>query len=195
MTFSKEDSILMLRAVENIRLLIEDYRSLMKEHPHHDKLLPQLAFQIVNTRSADVQDFPQYVKDFVKEFPGKGLLKRKFLDSWAGQHLAGYDIFAQPVPEVRTPCAEPFNRVAVLVNGDVVPCCRDARGKYIYGNLTNERLDQIWNSERVVKLRQLMIDSLHDQLPEPCRTCREWHIPMDRHIATVDGSDEGVSNA
>lgn len=39
------------------------------------------------------------------------------------------------------------NQVAILVNGDVVPCCLDQNGDIKLGNIFNENFDEIINSE------------------------------------------------
>lgn len=39
------------------------------------------------------------------------------------------------------------NQVAILVNGDVVPCCLDQNGDIKLGNIFNEKFDEIINSE------------------------------------------------
>lgn len=43
-------------------------------------------------------------------------------------------------------------QIAVLVNGDVVPCCLDNNGKMVLGNLFNCDLETIVNGERAVNI-------------------------------------------
>lgn len=186
----KELPTVMDRAFLNIENLIKDYRYLALK----GRELPTLAFQIV-TNPKHQQDFPDFVKLLARDFPKKALLKRKFLDTWAGQMQALYDYTDVHPPEKRTPCHEPFNRVALLQNGDVVPCCRDANGLTVYGNIMSHSMYEIWVGPVVEKVRQLMLHDQYDNLPEPCRSCREWHIPMNRHEATQAGGDDGVTNA
>ena len=42
-------------------------------------------------------------------------------------------------------CPWIYYSLAILVNGDVVPCCRDPRGTEIMGNMLKQSLDDIWN--------------------------------------------------
>lgn len=44
-------------------------------------------------------------------------------------------------------CPWIYYSMAIYVNGDVVPCCRDTRGEHIMGNLLRQGLDEIWNGE------------------------------------------------
>lgn len=101
----------------------------------------------------------------------------KFLDSWAGT-LFERDVPRPPVE--RHPCAEPFARVAVLTNGDVVPCCRDWAGAYVYGNLAEQSLEQVWAGDRAVAMRREHVEGKYKT--EPCLSCKEWHIPMNRDV-------------
>ena len=117
--------------------------------------------------------------DFLKLWEGYDA-RVKFMDSWAG--TMNLDKIEKP-PEVRTPCAEPWNRVAVLVNGDVVPCCRDWEPKYVYGNLNEMNLYHIWRSARARALRYDMQYGVYSI--EPCASCNEWNIEMDRNVVEV----------
>lgn len=40
------------------------------------------------------------------------------------------------------------NQIAILVNGDVVPCCLDTNGDIVLGNILRENLEDILNSKR-----------------------------------------------
>lgn len=104
----------------------------------------------------------------------------KFMDSWAG--TMNLDKIESP-PIERYPCAEPWNRVAILVNGDVVPCCRDWEPKYVYGNILEQSLHDIWHGEKAQRLRDDIISGTYSI--EPCASCREWWIPMDREVTEV----------
>jgi len=113
--------------------------------------------------------------------PGVDTISYKFLDSWAGTLFQ--DTIKQPEIE-RHACAEPFERVAILVNGDVVACCRDWAGLYIYGNLKEQSLYEIWHGEKVNALRQEHLSG--DYVSEPCLSCKEWHIPMNRDVSFIE---------
>ncbi len=109
---------------------------------------------------------------------GASEVKVKFLDSWAGTLFN--DLISQP-DAMRVPCEEPWKRVSVLYNGDVIPCCRDWDGKYVYGNLYESSLLEIWNGEKVISLRNEMLKN--NNISEPCKSCKEWLIPMNRMIS------------
>jgi radical SAM protein with 4Fe4S-binding SPASM domain len=60
-------------------------------------------------------------------------------------------------------------------NGDVVPCCRDAQGEYIMGNIFEQDFYEIWNGEKFRKFRKL-VNSDQGNL-ELCRLCSGYGIP------------------
>lgn len=50
-------------------------------------------------------------------------------------------------------CPWIYYSLAIHVNGNVVPCCRDPRGDEVMGNIFEQSLDEIWNGERFRDLR------------------------------------------
>jgi radical SAM protein with 4Fe4S-binding SPASM domain len=61
------------------------------------------------------------------------------------------------VPE--NDCPWIYYSLAIQVNGDVVPCCRDATGDFVMGNLLRQDLDQIWNGEKFQNFRAKLLHS------------------------------------
>ena len=45
-------------------------------------------------------------------------------------------------------CPWIYYSLAIHVNGDVVPCCRDPKGQEVMGNIYRQSLDEIWNGPR-----------------------------------------------
>ena len=80
----------------------------------------------------------------------------------------------------RLPCRYLWESLVVLVDGSVVPCCKDFDGKETLGNVfADDRLSEIWNGTRMVELRRAHVTGNYDQLPL-CASCTEWpgHAPM-----------------
>ena len=64
--------------------------------------------------------------------------------------------------------------MAVHVNGDVVPCCRDPRGDEVMGNLLEQDLEEIWNGSLYRSLRERI---QRDQgAVEICRLCSSYPV-------------------
>lgn len=67
-------------------------------------------------------------------------------------------------------CRAPWRSVVVLVNGDVVPCCHDANGALVLGNLRRQTLREIWGAEPIRGLRARLSTATTTQ-DEPCFGC------------------------
>ena len=73
------------------------------------------------------------------------------------------------------PCIEPWRRLIVLVDGRVMlcPACLNYHTDEVFqvGNLINETLENIWNSELMKKIRRWHLTGELNKM-WPCRACR-----------------------
>jgi radical SAM protein with 4Fe4S-binding SPASM domain len=51
-------------------------------------------------------------------------------------------------------CPWIYYSLAIHVNGNVVPCCRDPRGEEVMGNILEQDLEEIWNGPKFRALRE-----------------------------------------
>jgi radical SAM protein with 4Fe4S-binding SPASM domain len=72
-----------------------------------------------------------------------------------------------------TLCHHPWVNFTVDFAGRVVGCCRDLRSEYVLGNLLEEPAAQIWNGDRMRRLR----GSLIRRRPEEVNICRVCDVP------------------
>jgi radical SAM protein with 4Fe4S-binding SPASM domain len=73
-------------------------------------------------------------------------------------------------------CEWIYFTTTILVNGDVVPCCRDPYGKYIFGNVFNKKFYAIWNNEKYKKVREIVAKNSNNC--ELCRLCEGYIAPI-----------------
>ena len=73
---------------------------------------------------------------------------------------------------VRGPCFDPWHNLIILSDLSVVPCCADFGAELAIGNIRNKRIQDIWNSTKMVKLRRSHIDQF--PLPSLCLGCNEY---------------------
>lgn len=66
-------------------------------------------------------------------------------------------------------CISPWIHLHTWPNGQVYPCCMTPM-EYPIGNLKNNNLKELWNSEKVKNLR---LQFLEDQRPKSCHRCYE----------------------
>ena len=71
------------------------------------------------------------------------------------------------------PCKIIYNQFGILWNGDIVPCCQDPDGRQILGNVKNNTIDEIWNSNTYTDFRDRVGNALNKPECEPdiCNTC------------------------
>ena len=88
------------------------------------------------------------------------------------------------VPKIRPDnyCGWLYSTATIMVNGDVVPCCRDPKGKYVIGNVFNDNFPGIWNNEKYQLLRKKV--STNSNSIELCKLCSGEEVPniIDRKI-------------
>lgn len=70
----------------------------------------------------------------------------------------------------RIACPMPFTTLAVRSNGDVSPCCIDWIGGTNLGNINEERIQDIWNGEKLYQFRKMQLENRRKE-NSSCRNC------------------------
>ena len=73
--------------------------------------------------------------------------------------------------EKRPPCAGLWTTPMVQVNGDVTTCCLDEHLVNKIGNLTEQSLDDIWNSAQMNQWRLAQIEGRFEDSGPLCTRC------------------------
>lgn len=79
------------------------------------------------------------------------------------------------------PCTFLWWEVAILWNGDVVPCCVDWDGKYVLGNIKDAPLREIWNNPKARALRKQHIKGNFKAVP----LCVNCSLGADSEVAGI----------
>ncbi len=66
-------------------------------------------------------------------------------------------------------CSRIWNGTVVTVSGDVTPCCFDKDAGIVMGNLTNDRLHDIWQNNQYMRFRQNILNNR--KMYKICRNC------------------------
>ena len=76
--------------------------------------------------------------------------------TWAGnlplERWGRYDITLNQFPMMKK-CTEPMKCAPIDIYGNVSLCCADYAKSYVYGSLKEKSLEDIWNGERIQKVR------------------------------------------
>lgn len=67
-------------------------------------------------------------------------------------------------------CFHIFRQLNIYSDGKVVPCCEDVLGEYTLGNVKDESLKSLWNSEKMELLRKKIFQGKSQEI-DICRTC------------------------
>ncbi|HPC94881.1 MAG TPA: glycosyltransferase [Sedimentisphaerales bacterium] len=78
-------------------------------------------------------------------------------------------VASQQLTEGHRQCTRPWQRVRLLIHGEVIPCCH--LHDLPMGNALTESFEAVWNGEKFRRLRQAIRDS-RDEMPERCKHCR-----------------------
>lgn len=73
-------------------------------------------------------------------------------------------------------CPWIYYSLAIQVNGDVVPCCRDANGHFVMGNLFEQELGEIWNGKDYQAFRRQVLTNQKGL--GLCRLCSGYGISL-----------------
>lgn len=157
--------------VEHIRLGLDYDRLVQNVHAFHrlraerGQVKPFIRVQMVRTRTNwdQVDRFIEQWKPWVDD-----IRINDVTDRGQGPELSVND--QRPIG--RRKCPQPWQRMVVSSDGQVVPCCLDWNKEWVIGDATREPLTAIWRGERMEAMRQVQRDGRLDEV-KPCRGCAE----------------------
>lgn len=71
-------------------------------------------------------------------------------------------------------CVLPFKQMIIRPDGKISLCCNDATGKYILGDLSKDKLLDIWYGPRVQKVRKYLYEGRENW--RNCRKCDNFSV-------------------
>lgn len=84
----------------------------------------------------------------------------------------------------KKPCIRLWRGMAIYCDGKVVPCCMDYTGRYIIGDVNENSVAEIWNSEPMVHLRELHLNGEYEK-SELCKNCEGYSSGMLKTFGSV----------
>lgn len=88
-------------------------------------------------------------------------------------------ILRPAVRKTNNSCSWIWNSAVVMVDGSVVPCCRDPRGTYIFGNAFESSLASVWNGSKAVEFREMILSN--QSSVSLCELCAGYGYPQLLH--------------
>lgn len=75
-------------------------------------------------------------------------------------------------------CNSPWQEVVIRANGDVLPCCSLYGSEVVLGNLKENSIYEIWNSDKMKKLREELAEGTYSH--KACQTCiKTFYVSKD----------------
>jgi radical SAM protein with 4Fe4S-binding SPASM domain len=66
-------------------------------------------------------------------------------------------------------CLDPFRRISIMANGDVIPCCSFHGKNLVLGNVKNRSIKELWKSSEIRDVRKNLIENKE----HVCKLCQE----------------------
>lgn len=90
-------------------------------------------------------------------------------------------------------CTQPFNRIEIYENGDVYNCCPPFVNNYVIGNIFKSSFDEIWNGEKVKKLREKILNGDFSLCSDICNRKNQEEYCEKQYSQTVNDYPEEIS--
>jgi radical SAM protein with 4Fe4S-binding SPASM domain len=95
----------------------------------------------------------------------RGIVDHARLGGRISASFAEYKLEPKTItPRTRT-CANIWERMTVFWNGDVTLCCEDIDGDWILGNLNEQSITEIWNSEKLLAIKKIHKEKRFSEFP------------------------------
>lgn len=151
-----------------------DFYQVVRNIKKFIELKNKLGYKHVQTRVSMVmmENTRQELEDY-KKFG----LEELGVDAVGYGELSEYPLRGDKYPKYFNPdfvCAQLFQRMFIMWNGVVTPCCVDNDREMVMGNARKEKLKDIWRNEKYKKLRNTHIKGRYYEIP----LCRKCYVPV-----------------
>lgn len=175
------------RANGNLKTTLENITAVRKEREAKKALYPRIVFGFIVMKHnehqvTDVESFARKVgADKVNIIaPCVRTVEQAKQLVPSNEQYVYYDMDALRKNNILKPkgtfyCPWVFNSLVIMANGDIVPCCRDAQGRYVFGNIFRDSLSTIWKSQQFIEFRKKI--ALEEHYQTLCTLCSGYGIP------------------
>lgn len=124
----------------------------------------------------EIDQSEKEIKDYYKYWENKvDSIQRINMRNWAGQIKGKSEKSFHFKSKERTPCANLWEKLTIDWDGDAVLCCDDWNHSIILGNLKKQSLKDIWNGEKLKRIREIHKGGEFDKIPL-CKNCNKKSI-------------------
>lgn len=159
------------KLVENILNFLEVRKEMGAKLP-----LVRLSFLAHANNIDEIEPFIEFWKDKIDFFAFQRLSDAFMYDEEKSESFREEFKMGEVEKDEFFDCSQPFVRVMIRNNGDVLPCCVFYGMKLPIGNIYENSLYDIYNGDAMKKIKQTVNDP--DKQSEACRVCRSC-TPID----------------
>lgn len=177
-----EDLYFSYKGVDGFRNVVSNLKYLLeiKKQKYQKKPLVDLQFIMINDNAVQIDKIRQMAKNM-----GVDILSLKTPNLYLGnsdnypnlaleKHFLSQDFNRYRFNGSKIlPCPWAWESLIIYSNGDIGPCCYDAQGDYIFGNIFSEDIGDIWNNKRYREFRRDTVCKANNN--QLCALCVERH--------------------
>jgi len=133
-----------VRVGANFETVLQNIKDLQRIKKELNSETPKLRIQMVDTpkNHDQIEDYIKFWGEFADDIAVEKMNDWTFKESQDEiMECKGFD------------CPMNYQRMIVWWDGRVVMCCGNLYGKLIYGNLTSDTIEEVWNNNRIWKTR------------------------------------------
>jgi len=168
----KESTYKKIRVGSNFRRVMNNIHGFLVIKKKLRKRLPLTRVSFVDNKinHSELDEFISYWKDYVDFFSIQNF-SNPFVDTPYYSKLEKMFRLTDSRCEPNFICPQPYQRLLIRNNGDVLPCCAWYGMLNVVGNIHQSSIYDIWNSRTMRKFRMMV--NAHSKLqPLSCRRCR-----------------------
>ena len=135
------------------------------------QLFPLVDKFIVTIDEPLIKKAVDFVKNGLSGLELEKLKTRSLIRKKAISNRAGAIRIKNHKMNKRKSCSFPQDYMTIDASGDVHLCCNDYYEKYVFGNVENESILKIWNSDELKKYRQILRKEESRQKIDICKDC------------------------
>lgn len=160
---AKKETVEKIRVGIKYDKVVETIKAFHRLRAELGRIKPFIRMQMVRMKdnAGEVEDFIEMWKPYADDIQIGDVT-----DRGQGGNLAVGD----QVAVGRQRCAQPWQRMMVSPNGEVLPCCADWNKEWVIGDVKTQSLKEIWTGAKMEALRQVQRDMRLDDV-SPCKMC------------------------
>jgi radical SAM protein with 4Fe4S-binding SPASM domain len=129
--------------------------------------------QIILLNQKGITDYKKNFNKFKDNFKDLPLdnIQIRSPSTWGNVFSKTKKFNPKKLSNVFSPCSYLWVALGILWDGKVVACGSDFFGKNVFGDVSRESLESIWNNTKIIKFRKAMISQKYSKYNDYCQHC------------------------